>query len=150
MRFILPLFLILLVLSGCAGSPVWLEGLPSSELSTQKVTNGHLTSYMQFKHWMHEKPNPEILEEVVQRWKLDTNEVAFVTSLAPASSRVHLGMREDVMLISQDKPSAINRTRSANGTRTQYVFRWDGPAPSPSHDPFYVYVADGRVVTIQD
>lgn len=126
---------LLLLLSGCPGSPLQLAHMNSSQLTS--VTDEQLL----YALTSQTKPRELMIDEAQRRGWLTDGEIETVKR-----KNLRIGMSERALLISWGYPSNINRTVGSFGVHKQYVYGTYSGYSSPT----YVYVENGKVTTWQD
>lgn len=124
----------LICAAGCAGSPLSVMTMSEQELQTLPMPT--LCNAFNFS------PGDRILAELVRRNVFTEQEWDAI-----GARQVFVGMKETAMICAWGLPTvdgAINRTVTARGASSQYVYRGTFGGTR------YVYVEGGRIVAWQD
>ena len=135
MKIRLLVYLQLVFLLGCAGSPMHLSQMDRNQLTT--VTDDQLIRAI----GSDLTRNNLMFDEVKARKLLSDEEIDLVKS-----KEIRLGMSEKALLASWGTPTKTNKSVSSFGVRKQFVYGTFSKYSSPT----YVYVENGKVTSWQD
>lgn len=125
---------LLLLIAGCAGSPLSLASMDPAQLATQSDAS-LAQAYGAVR-------NSGVRAEIERRKLFTSREWSLIES-----NGVAVGMSELALLASKGLPTiygGVNETVTATGTNRQYVYR-----ATTYNKPAYVYVENGRVTAYQ-
>lgn len=164
MKYAISLLAVIVVLSGCAGSPFQLARMDREQLST--VTDEQLIRALENRVYKNDLMFEEamsrglftnkqligaiggriyridmMLEEAKSRGLFTDEEIKLIKE-----KKIRIGMSEEALIASWGSPRKVNRSVGRYGVHKQYVYG----SHSGYSTPTYVYVENGKVTSWQD
>jgi len=135
MKRTILMLIVIVFLSGCAGSPFQLSRMDREQLST--VTDEQLIRAIDNKVYRTDL----MFEEAKSRELFTDEEIRLIKE-----QKIGIGMSEKALVTSWGNPTKINRSVRRYGVHKQYVYG----SYSRYSRPTYVYVENGKVTGWQD
>lgn len=134
MKKIILAIAVVLLTSGCAGSPSRLSKMNETEITS--VTNDQLVICMQYKNY----DTDVVYNEAVKRGLITEKEIDFIKH-----NQLFVGMSETALHGSWGYGHSVNKTTGDFGVHKQYVY-----SGSSTRKARYVYTENGKVTAWQD
>lgn len=125
---------LILSLLACSGSTVRIATLSETELTTVPIDRLAITYY-------YYSDNMAVKNELIRRAVISSREWGLISN-----NDICIGMSKCALLASKGPALQINTIESLEGNTLQYVYRLPF---STIISPYYVYLKDDRVVSIQ-
>ena len=135
MKLLITIFVVAILMIGCAGSPFQLAKMDRVQLSS--VPDDQLIRALRNKVYRTDL----MFEEAKSRGLFTDDEIRLIKE-----KKIRIGMSEEALIASWGRPRKINRSVGSYGVHKQYVYG----SYSKYSSPAYVYVDNGKVSSWQD